>query len=151
MFGLAFYVGACLVVAALITLAHSMMRPIHSKGDSKSWKVLFVVFVICITGPYGYVETLTRVVGGNMKDAVADGFAESGLQGELQYYKVVSYAGDTARVIAVAEEKQGWGGSDRPVLAITVKRDGKDWRTDSFNVVYSDRLNKDRSTLPPYW
>src|SRR5687768_1202096 len=111
MFGLAFYIGACLVVAALITLAHSMMRPIHSKGDAKSWKVLLVVLIVCITGPYGYVETLTRIVGGDMKDAVEEGFTESGIYGKLQYYRVVSFAGDTARVIAVAEEKQEWGGA----------------------------------------
>jgi hypothetical protein len=151
MFGFAFYIGGCLVLAAVITLIYSMMRPIHSKGDSKSWKVLFLAFVMCITAPYGYVEVLTQAVGGPMKAAVQEGFSESGINGEMRYYRVVSYGNNSARVIAVAKETQDWGGTDRPIVAITLKKDAKGWKPDSFNVVYSDRLNKDRSTLPPYW
>jgi hypothetical protein len=151
MFGVAFYVGICLVIAGAVTLVHSLMRPVHSKGESKSWKVLFTVFVICLTGPYGYIEVLTRSVGKDLKRAVEEGYADSGIQGPLQYFKVISYSGNKARVVVVGTERESWGGTDRPVVALTLVKDGSGWHSDSFNVVYSDRLNKDRSTMPPYW
>ena len=151
MFGLTLYLGGCLIVAAVVTLIHSMMRPIHSKGEARSWRVLIAVFILCVTAPYGYVEALTRSVGNPMKKAVAQGFADSGIQGQMDYYKIVSYSGDTARVVAVGTERQEWGGTERPVVAMTVKKKGHSWEADSFNIVYSERRNRDRSTLPPFW
>lgn len=151
MFGFVLYIGGCLILAAAVTLVHSLFRPVHSKGDSKSWRVLLIVFVFSVLAPYGYVEVLTRSVAGPMKGAIAAGYADSGLLGPMQYYKVVSYSGDQARVVAVGEEKQDWGGADRPVVAMTLRRTNGKWTADSFNVVYSDRLQKDRSSLPPYW
>lgn len=151
MFGLVIYVGGCLIVAALVTFVHSMFRPVASKGDSRSWRVLAAVFVLSITGPYGYVEVLTRSFGKTMKSAIEQGMIDAGIKGPMDYYKVTSYGGDTARIVAVAEEKQAWGGSDRPVVAMTLKKDGKFWHTASFDVIFSDRLNRDRSTLPPFW
>ena len=139
------------MVAALITLVHSMSRPIQDKGESRSWRVLLAAFAICLTGPYGYVEVLTRGFSKPMTKAISEGYENSGVLGPMQYYKVVSYNGDSARVIAVGEEKQEWGGSDRPVIAMTLKREGDAWKPESYNVVYSDRLGKDRATLPPYW
>jgi hypothetical protein len=151
MFSLVLYVGGCLVVAAIVTLVHSMLRPIHSKGESKSWRVLFAVFVVCVSGPYCYVEVLTRSVGKPMKKAVEEGFADSGIRGDIEYYKVMSYSGDKARVIAVGLERQEWGGTDRPVIAMTLTKKGNDWEPQSFDVLFSTRLSKDRGTLPPYW
>lgn len=151
MFGLTLYIGGCLIVAALVTLFHSMMRPVHSKGDSKSWRVLLVVFILCVTGPYGYVEILTRSVGKPMKQAVLEGMADAGIRGPMDYYKVLGYQGSSARVVAVATERQDWGGSDRPVVEMTLKKSGSKWSADSFDIVFSDRMNRDRSTLPPFW
>jgi hypothetical protein len=151
MFGLVLYVGACLIVASFVTMVHSMMRPIHSKGESRSWRVLIFVFALCIFAPYGYVEVLTRSFGKPLKQAIDQGYADSGINGPLQYYKVVKYGGEEARVVAVGLEKQDWGGSDRPVVAMTLKKKGGGWTADSYTIVYSDRLQRDRSTLPPFW
>ncbi|HVL38406.1 MAG TPA: hypothetical protein VM328_03345 [Fimbriimonadaceae bacterium] len=151
MFGFFFYLGACLVAAFVLTTLWVLTRPLHAKDDVRSWRMLFILYVLCCLGPYGYVEVMTRVVGTKLKAAVEDSFAGVGIRGDLQYYKVVSYNGRKARVIAVGEERQEWGGTDRPVVAFTMVRKGEDWESDSYNVVYSDRLSRDGTTLPPYW
>lgn len=151
MFGFFFYLGGCFAASIVLTTLWVLTRPLHSKDELRSWRVLFGLFVICCVAPYGYVEGLTRYVGNGMKEVVEEGFEESGIRGDMRYYRVVSYNGTKARVIAVGVERQEWGGTDRPIVALTLLKEGKGWKTDSYNLVYSDRTGRDGTTLPPYW
>jgi len=151
MLGLFFYVAGCVILAIGVTFIYSMFRSVQSRDEYKSWKALAIFFTLIFIAPYGYNEYLTRTVGTQMKEAVMDALFDAGINGELRYYRVVSSKKDTARVIAVVKEDQDWGGTERPVLAITVKKGPKGWKSDTYLVVNSVSRNADSYTFPPYY
>jgi hypothetical protein len=151
MLGLFFYTAACVFVAIVLTFIYSMFRSVQSRDEYKSWRVMAIFFVIVFIGPYGYNEYLTRSAGPQMKDAVLDGLYDADVKGNLNYFRVISVKNNTARVIAVTTEHQGWGGTERPVVALTVKKGPKGWQSDTFLVVNSISRNADSYTFPPYY
>jgi hypothetical protein len=62
----------------------------------------------------------------------------------------VSYRGDEAKAIVAATDKEDWGGDDKPIVKVTLKRKDDAWHAESFQVVSSRRFNKDGMTFPPY-
>jgi hypothetical protein len=151
MLGVFAYIGACLVVAILFTIVTSMFRPIQKQGDARVWRPLLAAFVICLALPYVYNDVLTRVLGADMEPAIDQVLGELKVEGELNYYRVVSTTGSTARVVAVATEHMDWGGTERPVIAISLERNGSEWEAVSYSVVNSLERNEDSYTLPPYY
>ena len=151
MLGLFFYTAMCALASIVLTFLYSMMRTVQSRDEYKSWKVMVIFFVLCFGGPYGYNEYLTRTVGPEAKSAVADALYDAGIDGKISYYRVVSMKGQTARVIAVATENQDWGGTERPVVAVTIKRGTNGWKSDTYTVVNSLSRNADSYTFPPYY
>jgi hypothetical protein len=151
MLGLFFYAAGSFVVAMVLTFLYSMFRTVKARDEYKSWKVLAIFSFVVFAGPYGYNEYLTRRFAGDMKQAVLDGIDDAGITGQLNYFRVISAKDNTVRVIAVATEQQGWGGTERPVLAITLKKDKKGWRSDTYLVVNSISRNADSYTFPPYY
>lgn len=151
MLGLFFYAAGSFVVSMVLTFLYSMFRTVKARDEYKSWKVLAIFSALVFIGPYGYNEYLTRRYTKDMKQAVLDGMDDAGIVGELRYFRVISAKDTTARVIAVAVENQDWGGTERPVVAITLKKDNKGWRSDSFLVVNSISRNADSYTFPPYY
>lgn len=151
MLGLFFYVAGCVFVAIVLTIIYSMFRTVQSRDDYKSWRVILIFFILVFFGPYGYDEYLTRAAGPSLKDAVVDGLLDAGVKGEINYWRVISTKNNTARVIAVTTEHQDWGGTERPVVAITVKKDAKGWHSDTYLVVNSVSRNADSYTFPPYY
>lgn len=150
MFGFIFYTGGCAIASGLLTFLWMTMKPIANRNDMNSLRNMAVLFVLLMAGPYVYTEYLTRTHGDEMLDAIHRGFDESEIDGEMVYYKVLSVRGDRARAIAVGLEKETWGGTDRPIVAVTLERTGGEWSPTSFYVVYSDRLGRENSTFPPY-
>jgi hypothetical protein len=128
-----------------------MMRPVNSRDELKSWKVMLVFYVLSLTGPYAYAEVMTRLVGQTMASAVNSAVDDSEVGGDLQYYKVISYNGKSARVVAVTHGKADWGGSDNPVVAMTLDKDGKQWKVNSFRIVSSWHFGEDGYTFPPFF
>ncbi len=151
MLGLFFYTAGCVVLGMILTFIYSMLRSVQSRDEFKSWRVMLIFCVLTFAGPYLYDDILTRRFYVAMKDAVADGLSDAGVDGKLEFYRVVSMKGDTARLIAVATEHQDWGGTERPVVAMTLKRDAKGWHSDTFVVVNSVSRNADSYTFPPYY
>ena len=151
MIGAIVYILGCAAVSAVLTCLYVMFRPVNSRDELKSWRILGFAMVLTLLGPYGYAEVVTRIVGPKMEHSVLLALDDAGVKGDLQYYRVIMYSGSTARVVAVAAEKADWGGSDRPVLAITLKREGDSWKPDSYKVVSSFNRNQDGFTFPPYY
>lgn len=151
MLGLFFYIVACFTAAVVLTFIYSMFRSVQSRDEYKSWRVMLIFFVLVLAAPYGYNEVLTRRAGPNLKDAVLQGLSDAGIDGELAYFRVVKQTGNTCRVVAVVTENQDWGGTERPVVAITAKKDEKGWKSDTYLVVNSVSRNADSYTFPPYY
>lgn len=151
MIGMMTYLIICIAVAVVMTFFWVMTRPIRARDELKSWRVAMILTAFVVAAPYGAVEAQTRIFGDKMKEAVEDTVYEAGIEGPLLYYKVLFYQGEKARVLAIGEEKQNWGGTDHPAMQMTlVKKEGK-WEAESYNIIYSDNRNLDGVVLPPYW
>jgi hypothetical protein len=146
-----FYVLGCSVIAGVLTTIFTFARPIQDRGETKSWRILGLCLLFTFAAPYVWVEALTHTVGKDMKAAVKDGFIQAGIEGPMSYYKVVSTQGTKARAIAIGEEKENWGGSDRVIVSVSVVKKGKRWEVDSYKVVHSANRNQDGFQFPPYW
>ena len=120
MLGLFFYTAMCALASAVLTFIYSMFRTVKARDEYKSWKVLAIFFALTFFSPYIYNEYLTRKLGPNIKSAVADALYDAGVEGKINYFRVVSQKGDTARVVAVTTENRDWGGTERPVVAVPV-------------------------------
>jgi len=151
MIGIIIYLISCFVVAIALTFLYVMLRPVSTRDELKSWRVLSVFYLVCLGAPYGFAEVMTKLVGANMEHAINAALDDAGLSGDLEYYRVVMYNGHKARVVAVAHGKADWGGTDKPVLALSLNKEGEKWKIDSYRVVSSDHLNQDGFTFPPYY
>src|SRR4051812_58549 len=110
MVGIILYLISCSVIAAVLTFLYVMMRPVSSRDELKSWRVLAVFMVLTLVAPYGYAEILTRLVGGHMEAVVNTALKDANLDDNvLEYYRVISYNGHRARVVAVAKGKSDVG------------------------------------------
>lgn len=146
-----FYLIGCAVVSGVVSTVFMLTRPIHTRDETKSWRVIGFLFVLCLAAPYGYVEVMTKLHGKELEAAIKSGYQDSGIDGPMNYYRVKTYSKDTARAIAVGTETENWGGTDRPMVAITLHKDKKGWHAESFKVVSSARKNVESMQFPPYW
>lgn len=151
MFGVVVFAGVAFAAAFVMTMLYIMTRRFEFRDEARPGRVFIAWFIIAIIGPYLFVETLTRTVGKSMGDVVKAGFDNIDFQGPMLYYKVVFYTGSKAKVVAIGEEKQTWGGTDHPVVTMDLLRDDGEWKVDSYHVVMSDRMNRDGIIYPPYW
>lgn len=151
MLGFLGYGIAAFAVAVVLTLLYSLFRPIRKNDEVLSWRVLLVLYIMTLSGPYLYVEGMTFWHGKEFKDVVEQTAFEATRESEFLYFKVLTYKDDKARVIATSREVSFWGGKERSVMAINLEKvDGK-WEAVEYNWVTSDQRNKDSVTLPPYW
>jgi hypothetical protein len=152
MIGAIGYLIACLFVAFVLTMLYALTRPINARGEMKSWRVMISFFVAVVVLPYVWGEVLTKLYGQGMKEPVEGVLADLDVNGGLRYYRVIRYGNGTARVIAVGEDRENWGGTEQPVIAITLKKaKNGEWAADSYTVVSSLKRNADSMTFPPYW
>lgn len=145
------YLIACAVAAVILTVIMAMIRPIKRMDDFLSWRVAFWMFLLTVFSPYAYIEFMTYQFGKGMSAVVLEVMQDTSDSDEVRYFKVLKYSDDTARVIAVGEEPTGWGGTERPLIAMTLHREDGVWVADEYNFVVSDKRGFDSSTLPPYW
>lgn len=151
LFSTVFYLLGGFVTAALITFFIVLFKPAHHKKDSKSWVVFAWVFTIVLAGPYMGVEYFTRTKGKLVEKAVKEAYAAAGVEGPLQYFKIIWIKGDHAKAFAVGKEKQDWGGYDTPVIQVNLVEKNGEWKAESFKSLNWDRKNKDSIVFPPYW
>jgi hypothetical protein len=121
-----------------------------SQRVEKPYRILVYSLGFTMLGPFLYCEALTQAFGDPMGHAIRQCYNESEIQGPMQYYKLTRYTGDHAIAIVIGQEKEGWGGNDRPILQVLLSQHGTSWVADSYTVVYSYRLNKDGIIFPPY-
>jgi hypothetical protein len=122
-----------------------------SQRADKPHRLVLFCLVLAMGGPFAYVEVLTQMVGDPLfEKAIKQAYNDSPIQGPMQYYKVTTYSGTHATALVIGQEKQGWGGTDRPVIQVSLIKDGEKWKPESFKVVCSSRLNKDGLVFPPY-
>lgn len=151
MLGMIAYLIVCAVAATILTVIVAMIRPIKRMDDFLSWRVMAWMFLFTVFGPYAYIEFMTYRFGKDMSAVVLEVMQDTSDSNEVHYYKVVRYSNNSARVIAVGEEPTGWGGTERPIIAMTLYREDGEWVADEYNFVVSDKRGFDSSTLPPYW
>ena len=147
------YSLAAFALAALLTCGYTLTRPIHKKDEFKSWRVMLLMFVLCFTCPYLYFEVLTVWHGKELEPAIRGSFGDLPITdgSPLLYYKVRTYSATEAKVMVVGNEKLDWGGTDHPQFLITLQKDGKSWKTVSYKVWNSERLNIETYDFPVYW
>lgn len=150
MFGLTFYLGGCLIAAFMLTGIWVTFKPIDHRDDMRSLRVGCLLFLVTALAPYTYTEILTNRHGQDLEPAIKAAFEESEIKGEFLYYKVVSFKENKARAIVVGLETEDWGGTDRPIVAISLEKYEDVWEATSYYTVYSNRLNRENSTFPPY-
>lgn len=151
MLGMIAYLIVCAVAAMILTVMFAMIRPIKRMDDFLSWRVMAWMYLLTVFGPYAYIEVMTRQFGKGMSSVVLEVMQDTSDSNEVHYFKVMKYSNNTARVIAVGEEPTGWGGTERPLIAMTLHRKDGVWVPDEYNFVVSDKRGFDSSTLPPYW
>lgn len=151
MLGMLFYLGGCFVVSALLTFMFVITKPIHARDEMRSWRTWIFMFLLTFLGPYGWTEYLTRANGDKLKAAVEDGLFSANIGGDMRYFRVVKFSEKEAKVIAVSKEPSDWGGTERPVVSMTIVPGKKSWELDSFKVVNSDSRNADGWTFPPFY
>lgn len=151
MLGMLFYAGGCFVVSAVLTFLFVVTRPIEARDEMRSWRTWIVMYILTFAAPYGYSEFLTRYYGMGLKDTVETALSEAGIGGELRYYRVIRLDENHAKVIAVNLEPADWGGTERPVVALSLLKTKKAWELDSYKVVNSDSRNADGWTFPPFY
>lgn len=145
------YSLAAFAIAALLTCGYTLTRPIHKKDEFKSWRVMLLMFVLCFAGPYMYLEVMTAWHGKELDSAIKASYADLPVNGPMMYYKVRSFKPEKAVVMVVGNEKLDWGGTDHPQFQVTLKpQDGK-WKTVSYKVWNSERLNIESYVFPVYW
>jgi len=151
MIGMMAYLIICIAAASVLTFLWVMTRPIRARDEMRSWRVALGMSVFMVMLPYGIVEAQTFLFGEKMKEAVEEAVDDAGIDGPMLYFKVLFYQGEKARILAIGEEKQSWGGTDHPAMQVSlVKKNGK-WSAESYNIIYSDNRNLDGVVLPPYW
>ncbi len=151
MLGMFAYVGVCLAIAGILTVIYALTRPISARGDMRTWRVLVLFLVVVGALPYLWCEALTKIYGKRMRAPVEKVIDELKINGGLRYFRVITCSGTKARVVAVGQDNEDWGGTEQPVVAINLSKHGTEWSADSYNVVNSLARNKDSYTLPPYW
>lgn len=146
-----FYGVGCFVISVVFTIIYALFRSIESRDEWKSWRTMIAFFIFALVAPYGWCEVMTMKFGKGMQPIVQDVFDEVGIDGDLDYYKVLYVKDGKARVIGVGTEKASWGGTDRPLIAMTLAQKGDKWDLDTFRVVRSDERNEDGFSFPPYF
>lgn len=139
------------MLALILTSLHAFTRPIQARGEMRSWRTMIGVFIFVTIAPYLGIEIMTRVWGTSMKSAVEEGLADAGIKGDLGYYKVLFTTGKEARIMAIGVEQAPWGGTDKAVVKMTLKKESNKWTPSSYKIVYSENRNLDGLVIPPYW
>lgn len=152
MLGPLIYLVFTVVAGIILSFLALTFRSTKKRGDGSPFLTIFFVFFLTVAGPFIYVEIMTKAVGKNLEHAIKTAYLSSpvGTKAKYQYYRVTWYTGSTAKAIAVGEEKANWGGTDRPVIGVDLKREGLTWKPTAYSVIWSDRLNKDGLVMPPY-
>ena len=141
-----------------IAFIYALFKVGPGKPEFPFGRALIICLLLTWSGPFAYVEVMTRLHTRQFDAIVKDYFDgdDCPLKGKIKYYKVLYTTGDAAQIYLVADEPQSWGGNDSPLVKLNLKRSSKGtganggWVVDSWKLLRSDRLQKDSVVWPPY-
>jgi len=151
MLSIGIYSIACFFAALLLTTIYVFCRPLHGREEVKSWRVMIVMFLLCYFGPYGYVEGMTHFFAKPMDKALKQAYYAADLHGDVTAEKLLFTNGHDARALVVGFEEEGWHLTDKPIVAVSLTEEDGKWKPVSYDVLQSDRMNRDSLVFPPYW
>jgi hypothetical protein len=153
------YLFSGAVIAGIGAFIFGLFKVGPGKPEFAFWKAIVGALAITWVGPFAYVEVITRLHKNDILPVVQDFFDSSDcpLRGTLKYVKVLYQTDKTSYDYLVGNEPQDWGGTDSPVIKLTLQKSGgkvsgklHGWEVTKFNIIRSDRLNKDSLVWPPY-
>ena len=148
------------IVAGIGAFIFGLFKVGPGKPEFAFWKAIVGALAITWVGPFAYVEVITRMHKTDVEPVVKDFFDgdDCPLRGTMKYFKVLYQTDQLSYVYLVGNEPQDWGGTDAPVLRLTLKKEKNakvsskmhGWEVSKFEIIRSDRLNKDGLVWPPY-
>lgn len=121
-----------------------------SNADRPTGAILVRFLILGMVGPYVWTEGLTKIVGAPLNPLISQAWVAAKAPGELQYYRVITYTGERARVYAVGRDVDESGFSDQPVLSVILQREGQEWKVVDTDLLSSTRQAKYALVIPPY-
>ena len=153
------YLFSGAVVAGVGAFIFALFKVGPGKPDFAFWKAITGALIITWVGPFAYVEVITKMHKNDVFPVVQDYFdgSDCPLKGTIKSIKVLHQTDKVSQVYLVGNEPQEWGGTDAPVIRLTLKKEnGKisnkfhGWEVTKTVIVRSDRLQKDNIVWPPY-
>lgn len=103
--------------------------------------IVVIVSIIApiIAKPYVEIEKRTDKYGKQFED----GYKQTGMIDEIEYYKVFEYSGDKAKIYYVSENYESGD-------YIWFKKSGSEWKMERWETVWAKRGSADGFTNPYY-
>lgn len=150
--GIFAYILTAGVVAGFLTLVVSLFRKVEKADDFRSWRVMLLLFAVCLVAPYGLIEAQTKIHAQDYSKAIAKALDQADVTGKLDYYKVINANDLKAELVVVAKEKTTINPAESCVMKMQVENKGKKgWKVENYEFVDSFKRNKDGFTFPPFW
>lgn len=144
------YLVVTVLAGIILSFFAVTFRSTKKRGDGNPYIAVIFCFFLTIFGPFIFTEAITALYLKPMEPAIMKAYRAAPITAKLHYVRLTWYTGDKAKAIVVGEERESWGGTDRPIIGVDLKKTGNSWEALSFTVLYSDRLNKDSLVIPPY-
>lgn len=151
MLGLMLYAIVCFTIAAAFMWLSLIFTKLGSTTDKPAISRLVVLWVFVFAVPYIWVEVCTAIYKKDFDDGVFLASEKGFLEGDLLYYKVRIPFGSTAKIVAVTEIVEDWGGTYRNLYDLEFKRDGSEWHLSAVVPVNTKDGDAAGFTVPPYW
>ena len=153
------YLFSGAVVGGVGAFIFALFKVGPGKPEFSFWKAIVGGLLITWVGHFAYFEVLTKMHKDEIMPAAQDFFESSDcpLKGTLKYVKVLYQNDKVSYSYLVGNEPQDWGGTDNPVIRLTMKKSTAKpndklhgWEVTKAELIRSDRLNKDGLVWPPY-
>lgn len=153
------YLFSGAVIGGIGAFIFALFKVGPGKPEFAFWKAIAGGLIVTWVGPFAYFEVITKMHHDDVMPVAQDFFdsADCPLKGTLKYIKVLYQTDKLSYIYLVGNEPQDWGGTDAPVIRLTLKKEkGKSsdklhgWEVTKSEILRSDRLNKDNLVWPPY-
>lgn len=151
MLGLMLYAIVCFTIAAAFTWLSLMFTKLGSTTDRSAASRLIALWVFVFAVPYIWVEACTAIYKEKFDDGVYLASDKGYMEGDLLYYKVRIPFGNTAKIVAVTEIVEDWGGTYRNLYDLEFERNGNGWQLSAVIPINTKDGDAAGFTVPPYW
>jgi hypothetical protein len=151
MLGLMLYAIVCFTIAAAVTWLSVLFTKVGNSAEKPAIFRLVFIWVFVAALPYAWVEFCTARYGKEFKGDVEYAAEKGLLDGDFAYIKVRYPFGDTARVIAVTDAKDTWGGVYRNTYNLEFERTDDGWHLREIDALNTKDGDAAGFSVPPYW